>query len=79
MAHSKTHDTKQVTFNSGASESALHYAQNKILETIDPSLTIVPAWGDLSQDEPDDDIMLAKILEIRNAGFYVKGYSRKLL
>ncbi|WP_411826914.1 hypothetical protein [Luteolibacter sp. AS25] len=75
MADFKTHDTKQVTFNSGASESALHFAQSKILETVDPSLTIVPAWGDLSQDEPDNDIMLAKILEIRNAGFYVKGYS----
>ncbi|WP_162026986.1 LamG-like jellyroll fold domain-containing protein [Lentimonas sp. CC4] len=75
MADFKTHDTKQVTFNSGASESALHFAQSKILEIVDPSLTIVPTWGDLSQDEPENDIMLAKILEIREAGFYVKGYS----
>jgi hypothetical protein len=80
----KTLDTMGVGFNTGASTSANHTAPNKLLEMLwggdvdengDPINLVVPLWGDLSLDEPENDATKEKIEEIREAGFKVKAYS----
>ncbi|MGJ8673537.1 carbohydrate-binding protein [Rubritalea sp.] len=81
----KTLDSVGINFSDGASLSAQHFAPHKLLETIalegvngaGPAIDFVvaPTWGDLSLDEPEDDTFLAEILEIKAAGFKVKGYT----
>jgi hypothetical protein len=80
----KTLDTIGVGFNSGATQSANHYAPHKLLESLSQGDVdengnrinlLVPLWGDLNLDEPEDDAVLERILEIRAAGFKVKAYS----
>ncbi|MFC5050750.1 carbohydrate-binding protein [Rubritalea spongiae] len=81
----KTLDTLSVGFTSGASQSALHFAPHKLLETIalegvngqGPAIdyVVAPSWGDLTQDSPETDELLDKILDIKAAGFKVKAYT----
>ncbi|MGJ8639243.1 MAG: LamG domain-containing protein [Opitutaceae bacterium] len=80
----KTLDTVGVGFNSGASQSAKHYVAHKLLESLSQGDVdengnrinlLVPLWGDLNLDEPENDAVLERILEIRAAGFKVKAYS----
>ncbi|MGJ8654760.1 MAG: putative Ig domain-containing protein [Opitutaceae bacterium] len=80
----KTLDTIGVGFNSGATQSAKHYAPHKLLESLSQGDVdvngnrinlLVPLWGDLDLDEPENDAVLDRILEIRAAGFKVKAYS----
>ncbi|MGJ8673451.1 LamG-like jellyroll fold domain-containing protein [Rubritalea sp.] len=80
----KTMDFVGVGFNSGASQSALHTVPHKLLESLsegdvddngDRTNLVVPLWGDLSLDTPEDDAQMQEILEIRAAGFQVQAYS----
>ena len=80
----RTLDSLGVGFNSGASQSALHFAPHKILETIalvgadgnDSAIDLVtPTWGDLSLDEPEVDEIRDQILQVRAAGLQFQAYS----
>ena len=68
---------------SGATQSARHSVPHKLLESlshgdVDASGNrinlVVPPWGDLSLDEPENDSFLKKLLEIKAAGLKVKIY-----
>lgn len=72
----KTIGHNTVGFNSGAIYSAQHFAPHKLLEILSESdPNSVPLWGDLTQDEPQNDETLAKILKIRSAGVRVQAYT----
>ncbi|MDB4345838.1 hypothetical protein OAA45_00770 [bacterium] len=80
----KTLDAIGVGFNSGATQSANHYAPHKLLESLSQGDVdangnrinlLVPLWGDLNLNEPENDAVLDRILEIRAAGFKAKAYS----
>lgn len=80
----KTLDTIGVGFNSGATQSANHHAPHKLLESLSQGdidengnriNLLVPLWGDLNLDKPENDAILDRILEVRAAGFKVKAYS----
>ncbi|WP_158973885.1 hypothetical protein [Cellulophaga sp. L1A9] len=71
-------------YNSGATQSPLHYVQHKLLEQLwggdadengDSINLIVPPWGDLNNDTPDDDFYMDEILEIKSRGYKVLGYT----
>ncbi|MGJ8677438.1 MAG: LamG-like jellyroll fold domain-containing protein [Akkermansiaceae bacterium] len=79
----KTLDTLQVTFTSGAAQSALHRVPHKLLEDLwgrdvdesgEPINLVVPLWGDLTLDRPENDDILAKINKIKAGGYKVKAY-----
>ena len=71
----KTLDGFGASFTGGATASAFHKAPSKLLESFSEGEGEVPAWGDLSLDEPENDEFLAAILDVKNAGFKVKGYA----
>jgi len=83
-----TLDTLYVRFNTGASTSAGHLVPSRLLETLalegydgtadplvlDPVDLIVPTWGDLTLDEPENDSFNDYMLAVKAAGFNVKAY-----
>ncbi|MEI6893007.1 MAG: hypothetical protein V5783_12690, partial [Pontiella sp.] len=80
----RTLDSIGINFSDGATQSALHFAPHKLLESLSEGDTdeddnrinlVVPLWGDLSLDDPENDTFLERILEIKAAGFNVKGYT----
>ena len=74
----KTIDFAGVGFNSGASTSADHFAPNRLLEILadgESENLHVPTWGDLSQDEPQNDPQLARILAVKEANLQVQAYT----
>ena len=87
VKHFKTLDSMGVRFTDGAVLSAQHDVPHKLLEFIstewvDPSgstlpieHTVAPTWGDLSLDEPAEDLFRDKVLAMRAAGFRVQAYT----
>ncbi|MFC5050755.1 Ig-like domain-containing protein [Rubritalea spongiae] len=80
----RTMDFAGVGFNSGATQSALHFVPHKLLESLSEGDVdengerinlVVPPWGDLTLDEPENDTFLEEILEIKAAGFQVQSYT----
>ena len=75
VTHLKTLDCFGVSFTDGAVLSAEHKAPHKLLESIEGSETVVPAWGNLNFEYPEKDEVLDHIKIIRSAGFRVKAYT----
>ncbi|WP_405603984.1 T9SS type A sorting domain-containing protein [Polaribacter sp. Asnod1-A03] len=71
----KTLDRLGVSFTNGAVLSAEHKVPHKLFDMLPGGDAAAPAWGDLNSDTPDNDKMLADILKIKAAGFYVKTYT----
>ena len=71
----KTLDRLGVSFTNGAVLSAEHKVPHKLFDILSGGDAAAPAWGDLNSDAPDNDKMLADILKIKAAGFYVKTYT----
>ncbi|MGJ8744027.1 T9SS type A sorting domain-containing protein [Polaribacter sp.] len=71
----KTLDRLGVSFTNGAVLSAEHKVPHKLFDMLAGGDAAAPAWGDLNSDTPDNDKMLADILKIKAAGFYVKTYT----
>ena len=71
----KTLDCFGVSFTNGAVLSAQHFAPHKLLESIEGSEEVVPAWGNLNFEYPENDQLMEHISIIRSAGFKVKAYT----
>ena len=87
VKHFKTLDSMGVRFTDGAVLSAQHEAPHKLMEFIATEwvdgtggtspidYVVAPSWGDLSLDEPEEDVFFDKVLAIRGAGFLVQSYT----
>ncbi|MBU2950925.1 T9SS type A sorting domain-containing protein [Tamlana agarivorans] len=71
-------------YNSGATQSPLHYVQHKLLEKLAlegadgnaaPIDLITPPWGDFNSDTPDNNFYLDDIMAIKAKGYKVLGYT----
>lgn len=71
----KTLDCFGVSFSDGAVLSAKHFAPHKLLESIEGSEEVVPAWGNLNFEYPENDQVMDHISIIRSAGYKVKAYT----
>ena len=76
LADFKTLGHNTAGFNGGAVHSASHSAPHRLLEILSGGdADVLPLWGNLNRDEPQNDPMLAKILAIRDAGVRVQAYT----